>query len=85
MDRLVAVGNLAPALSVPKEELQGMYEERSLLTHGLPFGKLDERRKGLYRSQERLLRGIIQKALLEPAFRDVFASDESVAAHLPLR
>ncbi len=85
VDRLHAIGNLEPALAVPESELRLMYEERSLLTHGLSFGALDEPRQELYRAQERLARGIIRKALLEPQFRALFASDATLAAGLPLR
>ncbi len=46
---------------------------------------LDESRKALYRKQERLARGIIRKALVEPAFRAIFASDAALMAALPLR
>lgn len=85
VDRLHAIGNLEPALAVPESELRLMYEERSLLTHGLSFVALDEPRKALYRTQERLARGIIRKVLLEPKFRALFASDAALAAGLPLR
>lgn len=62
-----------------------MYVQRSLLAHGLAFGALDEKSKAVYRSQERLVRGVIRKALLDGAFRNIFDSDESIATRLPLR
>jgi hypothetical protein len=59
----------------------GRYEQRSLLAHGIAFGvldaALDAARKNLYRTQERLVQGIIRKALLDSTFRDIFASDAS--------
>lgn len=85
VDRLLAIGNMDPALAVPESDLRAMYEERSLLTHGLAFVALDESRNALYRTQERLARGIIRKALLDPTFRAIFASDAALAAGLPLR
>lgn len=85
VDRLLAIGALDVALALTEGELEDIYEQRSLLAHGLPFGALDEPRKALYRSQERLVRGIIRKAFLDTTFRDIFASDTNVATHLPLR
>jgi hypothetical protein len=87
VDRLLAIGGLDPSLAAREAELRDMYEQRSLLAHGLAlaFGALDAARKTLYRTQERLVLGIIRKALLDSTFRNIFASDASVAARLPLR
>jgi len=85
VDRLLVLASLDASLAVTEEELRDMYEQRSLLTHGLAFVDLSPALKSLYRSQERLVRGIIRKALLDATFRDIFASDANVAAHLPLR
>jgi len=85
VDRLLAIGALDPGLAVPEADLEAICEQRSLLTHGLTFGSLDETRKVLYQTQERLTRGLIRKALLEPAFRVIFASDSTLAVNLPLR
>ncbi len=85
VDRLLAIGSLDATLAVSETDLRGIYEQRSLLAHGLAFGTLDELSKALYRAQERLVRGIIRKAVLEPAFCDIFVSDTKLAAHLPLR
>ena len=85
MDRLRAIGSMDATLSVTEAELREMYTQRSLLAHGLAFGALDEESKAVYRSQERLVRRVIRKALLDGAFRDIFGSDENIATHLPLR
>ena len=52
-----------------------MYDERSALAHGQVFGTLDLTRKTLYRRMEALLRGILKKAILDPGFGAIFASD----------
>lgn len=85
VDRLLAIGNLDATLAVSETDLRGMYAQRSLLAHGLGFGSLDETSKALYRAQERLVRGIIRKALLDSTFWNIFVSDANVAAQLPLR
>jgi len=85
LDRLLAIGNLDATLAAPEDELREMYAGRSLLAHGLAFGGLDDASKTLYRAQERLVRGIIRKALLDSTFRSIFLSDADVAKHLPLR
>lgn len=85
VDRLLAIGHLEPSLAVTETDLREMYEQRSLLSHGLALGALDPTRKALYRTQERLVHGIIRKALLDSTFRDIFTSDLKIAAHLPLQ
>lgn len=85
VDRLLAIGSLDAALAVSEMNLRGMYDQRSLLAHGLRFGNLDVTSKALYRAQECLVRGIIRKALLESTFWNIFVSDANIAAHLPLR
>lgn len=85
VDRLLRIGRMDAALAATESELKAMYEQRSLLTHGLAFGTLDEPRKDLYRLQEKIARGIIRRALLDPDFRSIFASDASLATSLPLR
>lgn len=85
VDRLVGIGALDASLAVSDADLAAMYEQRSLLSHGLSFGELDPARKALYRTQERITRDIIRKALLEPGFRAIFATDGALAAALPLR
>lgn len=85
VDRLLAIGRLDATLAVAEAELRGIYAQRSLLAHGLAFGSLDDASKALYRVQERLVRGIIRKALLDSTFRNIFVSDANVAGHLPLR
>jgi hypothetical protein len=85
VNRLVAIGHLDPALAVPEAELREIYAQRSLLAHGLAYGGLDETSKALYRNQERLVRGVIRKALLDPTFRHIFQSDANIAKHLPLK
>jgi hypothetical protein len=62
-----------------------MYDRRSTVIHGLAYGQLGESDRAVYSAQERLVGGIVRKALLEPDFRAIFASDETVRAHLPLR
>jgi hypothetical protein len=85
VDRLLAIGAMDASLAISESDLEAIYEQRSLLAHGLPFGNLDPRRKQLYRAQERLARGIIRKALLEPGFRVTFDSDLALATALPLQ
>jgi len=85
VDRLFAIGQLDATLAVPEAELREIYARRSLLAHGLAFGGLDDASKALYRVQERLVRGIIRKALLDPAFQRIFLSDADLAKQLPLR
>ena len=85
VDRLLAIGNMDGTLAVEEAELREMYAQRSLLTHGLAFGTLDEEHKAVYRAQERLVRGILRKAFLDLSFRDIFGSDMSIATRLPLR
>lgn len=84
VDRLAAIGDLDSTLAVPKDKLREMYAQRSLLAHGLAYGSLDEASKELYRDQEHLVRGVIRKALLDSAFRNIFVSDANIARHLPL-
>lgn len=85
VDRLAAIGSLDSTLAVPESELREIYAQRSLLAHGLAYGSLDEASKALYRVQERLVRGIIRKALLDSTFRSIFLSDANIAKHLPLK
>jgi len=85
VDRLLAIGSMDATLSVTEAQLREIYTQRSLVAHGLAFGALDEGSKAVYRSQERLVRGVIRKALLDDAFRDIFSSDENIATRLPLR
>jgi hypothetical protein len=85
VDRLLAIGKLDATLAIGEAELGEMYDRRSLLSHGLAYGDLDEHDRDLYVSQERLARGILRKVLLEADFRDIFASDENIANRLPLR
>ena len=85
VDRLVAIGQLDATLAAPEAELREIYAQRSLLAHGLAYGSLDDASKALYRVQERLVRGIIRKALLDSTFRSIFLSDANIAKHLPLR
>ena len=85
MDRLLAIGGLDETLAIGEAELKEMYERRSLLSHGLAYGNLDEQDKALYASQERLARGILRKILLDADFRDIFSSDMNLASRLSLR
>jgi len=84
VDRLAAIGKLDSTLAIPEDEVREMYAQRSLLAHGLAYGSLDDASKAVYLDQERLVRGVIRKALLDSAFRNIFVSDANIAKHLPL-
>jgi hypothetical protein len=85
VDRLLAIGAADPQLRVAEADLGAFYQQRSLLAHGLTFGGLGAADKILYRTHERLARGIIRKAILDSVFRATFSSDANLAANLPLR
>jgi hypothetical protein len=85
VDRLLAIGAGDPQLLVSEADLRAFYEQRSLLAHGLTFGGLGAAEKTLYRTHERVARGIIRKAILDSTFRATFSSDAKLAANLPLR
>jgi hypothetical protein len=84
-DRLLRIGALDPALNLPEATLREMYRRRSLLVHGQTLGALDATTRSLLRGKLNLLRGILQKAILDPAFATAFSTDAALQAALPLR
>lgn len=85
VDRLLGLGNVDAAFSIPESDLYAMYDARSGLAHGQPFGTLDAPRKFLYSREEALLRMVARQALTDPAIGAIFASDAEVKRRLPLR
>jgi hypothetical protein len=85
VDRLLALGGIEAAFLVPENDLRAMYGHRSGLVHGQTLGTLDPARRALYSRKEQLLRGILRKAILDPAFRALFTTDAAIQEGLPLR
>jgi hypothetical protein len=85
VDRLLAIGALDASLYKTEATLREMYRRRSLLVHGQTLGALDPATRSLLRGKVDLLRGILQKAILEAGFGAVFATDAALQAALPLR
>ncbi len=79
VSRLAAIGRLDASLSVSEPDLRTMYEKRSDLVHALALVAMDEPTKALYRKLEGLVRGILRKAILNPGFAALFATDQSVS------
>lgn len=85
VDRLLGIGQLDPALALNEAQLRTLYAHRSKLTHGQPIAKLPAAAKQDYDLFEGLVRGITRKALIDPAFQSIFASDAALQTALPLR
>lgn len=84
VSRLAQLGARDPALTVSEGDLRDMYEKRSDLVHALAVVAMDEVTKTVYRNLENLVRNVLRKAILEPSFAAIFASDQHLAAALPI-
>jgi hypothetical protein len=82
--RLGQLGRYDPTLSVSEPELIEIYEKRSDLVHALALVAMDEPTKALYRKSERLLRGILRKAIVDAGFANLFVTDKTVSAAFPV-
>jgi hypothetical protein len=85
VDRLLHLGTLDSALTIPEQTLFDFYEERSVVAHGQVFGRLGARLSSLYDELEEFARRILRKAVLDPGFAGVFITDAQIKAALPLR
>jgi hypothetical protein len=84
VSRLAAIGRLDPSLAVIDPDLRAMYEKRSDLVHALALVAMDESTKALYRKLDGLVRGILRKAILNPVFAALFATDQSISTAFPV-
>ncbi len=82
--RLGQLGQLDGTLAVSAPDLRAIYEKRSDLVHALALVAMDQPTKALYRKLDNLLRAILRKAILDPGFAALFASDKGVSTAFPL-
>lgn len=85
VDRLLGLGKMDKQFGVSEQDLRDMYTERSGPVHGQPLGQLQGRRRDLYKKKEDLLRGILQRSILDASFAATFADDATIQQALPLR
>lgn len=83
-ERLAQIGAMDPSLALNKQDLRSIYEQRSDLVHGFALATLPETTRDLYRKLDSLVRAILRKVLLDPAFGAIFSSDKDLQHHLPL-
>jgi len=83
VDRVTALAQRVGVI-FSREDAQQAYDLRSTLAHGRAFGTGDDTTTALYCRMEEVLRTSVRRAIQEPAFRDIFQSDDNVRAELPL-